>query len=356
MTNDYQQPRQVRFSTEVQGSLEPEYRPAPQDKNPRNRWRIWIKITAIIVLILVILLALYAGVLVRNVAKISTVPLSLSPLVGDGMGRTNVLLLGVGDEGHAGQNLSDTIMLMSANKSTKQNAQISIPRDLRVYIPGYGYGKINSANAKGGVDLAGTTVSNMLDVPINYYVTTNFSGLVGIIDSVGGLDVDVAQRLYDADYPCDDNQYRACGVDIQTGRQHMDGATALKYARCRKGTCGNDYGRAMRQQEVINLLTKKIITWQTILNPKKLIPLTNALSGAIQTNMGVVQMGEFGLTWMNGYKNNPIMLVLSTFPGNYLVVDSHSSDLLPIGGSFSTISERVQGIFTLPTLPSDIPN
>jgi LCP family protein required for cell wall assembly len=322
----------------------------------RNNKRHWGRLVGFSIFIIVVTLGIYAAVIIKNIAKISSAPFILAPLSADSSGRTNLLLLGEGDDGHDGEGLTDTMMLLSMNKPTDQRAQVSVPRDLRVYLSGYGYTKINSANARGGVTLAQRTVSDTLGVPISYYILTNFSGLVGVIDAVGGVQVDVKKRLYDPDYPCDNDQYKSCGMDIQPGLQHMDGPTALKYARCRKGTCGNDYGRAQRQQEIINLLAAKIITWQTLLNPSKLIPLTNALAGALKTNMGAVQMGEFGWNWIMAQKHNPITLVISTFPGNYLIGDPYSSDLLPKGGTFNAIQNRVQNIFTLPIQVSDIPS
>lgn len=324
-------------------------------ESPKRHNRRWKRVGGIVAIVLAVVFSIYVTMLVINVAKVSTVPFSFTRMADDGKGRTNLLLLGEGDDAHAGKGLTDTIILMSANKLTSQTSQVSVPRDIRVAISGYGDGKINSANALGGVPLAEQTVSNTLGVPVNYYALTNFSGMAAVIDSVGGLEVNVTERLYDTEYPCDNDQYKVCGLDIQPGLQHMDGATALKYIRCRKGTCGNDYGRAQRQQEIINLLLGKIMMWQTLLNPWRLIPLTNSLSGALQTNMGGVQMGEFGFAWLKGQKHSPIGLVLSTFPGNYLMGDRYSSDLLPIGGTFEAIQNRAQNIFTMPAQPSDIP-
>jgi LCP family protein required for cell wall assembly len=287
---------------------------------------------------------IYVAYLVTIVAKISTKPLNLSGLASDG-GRTNVLVLGVGDPGHAGQNLSDTIMVVSYDAKTKRLAQISVPRDLRVDIPGYGYAKINQANSDGGARLAEQTVSNTLGIPIDYYMRTDFTGLKQVVDAVGGIDVNVKTRLYDPEYPCDDNQYKSCGLDIEPGVQHMNGNTALKYVRCRKGTCGNDFGRAARQQEVLGLVRAKVTAWQVLLNPAKLIPIVTALRNNVETDLGAVQMLQFADDWQAGSKNQPVGLVLSTSPGGYLVPAAGSSDLLPAGGSFSRIQAAVQNIF-----------
>src|SRR5207244_10638311 len=109
-------------------------------------------------------------------------------LKGEGNGRVNILLLGVGGAGHDGPNLSDTIMVVSIDPKTKDVAMLSIPRDLYVKIPGHGYGKINAANVYGGPTLAARTVANVIGVPIHYYAVIDFSGFKQAVDSVGGGD------------------------------------------------------------------------------------------------------------------------------------------------------------------------
>jgi len=296
-------------------------------------------------LILVPMAVLYAGYCVVTVAKISTKPLNLAGLSGDESGRTNVLVLGVGDPGHAGQNLSDTVMLLSLDQPGKRLAQISVPRDLRVNISGHASGKINQANADGGPALAEQTVANTLGVPVHYYVKTDFTGLEDIVDAVGGIDVNVTQELSDPEYPCDYDQYKVCGLDIKPGLQHMDGTVALEYVRCRKGTCGNDFGRAARQQEVLRLVREKVLAPAVILEPWKMIKIVNAVRSHVETDMGAVQMAEFALGWQGAARNNPVNLVLSTASGGYLVSAGGSSDLLPAGGSFDAIQAAVKDIF-----------
>ena len=330
---------------------ESEKRPSPpRPKSPRN-WRRIIRWT---LLVLVLAGLAYVVILANNVAKISTKPLDLTGLATDSDGRTNILVLGKGDPRHAGQDLTDTIMVISLDTRTKRVAQISIPRDLRVKIPGYGANKINSANALGGVDLAKQTVSNTLDIPVHYYVETNFSGLRGLVDAVGGIDVDVKAALVDSEYPCDDNQYKVCGLNIQPGLQHMDGTKALQYARCRKGTCGNDFGRAERQQEVIGLVRAKLTQWGTIINPAKLTAVTAALRDGLITDMGTVQMLQLALDWQAAQNNQPIHLVLSTGTGGYLK-NGGGSDLVPVDGTFDAIDNRVHNIFSVPQQSGDVP-
>jgi LCP family protein required for cell wall assembly len=288
----------------------------------------------------------YLIYLVFSVAGISKQPFSLSSLGEDANGRTNILILGEGDTGHAGEGLTDTMMIMSVQRRTHQVAQISIPRDLRVVIPGYGYGKINSANANGGVVLAERTVSDTFGLPIHGYISTNFSGISAIVDAVGGIDVNVTGPLIDPEYPCDDNQYKPCGLNIQPGLQHMTGARVLQYTRCRKGTCGNDFGRAARQQEVLGLLREKTIRWQTLINPSKLTPLARALRVSLSTDLDALQLFNLGYDWQKAGQSRTIHLVLSTSPGGYLKSYGSTSDLVPIDGTFSQASARIQNIFT----------
>ena len=315
---------------------------------PRRRTGSFRRFLTALLLILLLGGIVYAVYIVSIVAKVSSNPLALTGLASDASGRTNVLVLGVGDPGHAGEKLSDTVMLLSLDGQSDRAAQVSLPRDLRVNIPGYGFSKINTANAKGGVELAQQTVSNTLDVPINYYLTTNFTGLKNLVDAAGGIDVEVKTALIDREYPCDDNQYKVCGLNIQPGLQHMDGATALKYVRCRKGTCGNDFGRLARQQEVLALLRPKLTDWRLAFQPTRLRLIAQAAQEGIKTDMGLVQLLTLAQRWQGG-KQEPVKLVLSTAPCGYLRSDPFgSSDLLPIGGNFTAIQRAVRDIFETP--------
>ena len=322
----------------------PTQKPVREPRRKRGR-----RIMTIILLIILVGALAYAMYIASIVAKISTQPFDITPLSRDSSGRTNVLILGMGDPGHAGESLTDTMMVLSYDIPGRRVAQISIPRDLRVNIPDFGYAKINSANVHGGTKVAEQTVSNTLGIPIHYFVQTDFSGLVGLVDAVGGIDVNVKDRLIDTEYPCDDNQYKSCGLVIEPGQQRMDGATALKYVRCRKGTCGDDFGRAKRQQEVIGLVRDKMVKWQNLANPVVLVPLVEALRQSLKTDMGSVQLLQLANGWQKAIANRPVNLVLSTSPGGYLRNGGGSSDLMPLDGTFEAIQERVQNIFTEPT-------
>ena len=218
--------------------------------------------------------------------------LQLSQLKGEGEGRVNILLLGVGDSGHAGAGLSDTMMVLSIDPQTNDVAMLGIPRDLWVNVPGFGYSKINSAHAygeqlqkDGGPEMAKKVVSATLGVPIHYFIRADFTAFKQAVTTVGGVDVTVEQALYDSEYPCDRNEAYSCGFSIKAGPQHMDGSVALKYVRCRKGNCGDDFGRAKRQQQILEALRAKALSLGTLLDPTKLSGLIDTVGDNIRTDL-----------------------------------------------------------------------
>ncbi len=223
--------------------------------------------------------------------------LDLSKLKGEGEGRVNILLLGVGDVGHAGEGLTDTILVASVDPKTYDVVMISIPRDLYVKIPGFWWSKINAANAfaeqakeDSGPEVIKKTVSDVLDMPIHYYLRIDFTGLKKSVDSLGGVDINNPAALSDPDYPCDKNERYSCGFNLKAGNFHMDGALALKFARCRKGTCGDDYGRAKRQQTVLVAMRDQALKLGNILNPAKINDLLGIVGDHLRTDISLEEM------------------------------------------------------------------
>src|SRR3990167_3149909 len=187
--------------------------------------------------------------------------------------RINILLLGVGGGEHDGPELSDTIMLASLRPSDQKVGLLSIPRDLTVEIPEYGWRKINHVNAFGenkergyGPIFASEVIGTVLDQEIQYYVKIDFSGFAKLIDDIGGVDIFVDQPFVDEQYPTEDYLYQT--VSFAYGSAHMDGKTALIYVRSRHGNnCqGSDFARSRRQQQVMTAVKEKILSASTILN------------------------------------------------------------------------------------------
>jgi LCP family protein required for cell wall assembly len=308
----------------------------PDKKRPR-RWKRW---AFVVIITLLSLFLAYMGYIISIASQVSTRPFSLSSLLTDGKDHTNILILGIGNPGHSGEKLSDTILVLSLNRKTNHVVQVSVPRDLRVRPEGYGPVKINQANALGGSELAQSTVENVLGLSIQYTVTTDFNGLKDIVDAVDGINVDVKNELRDTEYPCSDDENRSCGLDIKAGQQHMDGSLALQYARCRKGTCGNDFGRAARQQEVINLIATKVGKPSIVLHPVEIAKITTAVKDNMTTNLSGLDMFELVHT-VSKAKNSTVHFVLSEDPDGLLVGANGSSDLLPRGGNYDLIQARV---------------
>ena len=223
--------------------------------------------------------------------------LELSKLKGEGEGRVNILLLGTGDAGHAGEGLTDTMIVASIDPKSKDVAMLGIPRDLYVKIPGFGWDKVNSAHALAeqenpgsGPELAKKTISEFIGQPIHYFVRLDFTGLKSAVDSLGGVDIYNSSYLSDTEYPCDTSESKSCGFKLNSGYYHMDGALALKYARCRKGTCGDDYGRARRQQSVVVGMRDQALRLGNILNPAKVADLIGIAGDHLKTDISIDEL------------------------------------------------------------------
>lgn len=178
--------------------------------------------------------------------------------------RVNVLVMGIDRRpGEPFISRTDTMMLMSIDPLEKTASILSIPRDLYVLLPGRGRERINTAyvygsagnNPAGGAQLAMQTVEYNLGVPIDHYVLVDFSAVIRGIDTIGGIDIYVPTNIYDPTFP--DMNYGYDPLYIAAGQQHLDGLTALKYARTRHQD--NDFYRAQRQQQVVLAVRNKVL-------------------------------------------------------------------------------------------------
>ncbi|HSX41413.1 MAG TPA: LCP family protein [Candidatus Saccharimonadales bacterium] len=319
----------------------------PEVKSP-SPWPSRLK--KIGIALAIILLA--AGIfVVINLFKVSVNPFGFGHLKGESDGRVNILMLGVGDPGHAGENLTDTNIILSVNTRTHQVATIGVPRDLRVRLHGDGYAKVNTAYSSGGIDGAKKTFEDSFGLPIHYYVKANFTGLKEVVDAVGGVDIDNQYALSDPEYPCDKNENRSCGFRLTAGQHHLDGATALKYVRCRKGTCGDDFGRAERQQQVMQSIRDHATSAGTLANPLALGRLVAAAGSNIKTDLSINNLQRLNELTKGG---DVIRVVFNLQPDGFLTT-SGSSDLVPAGGDFDDIQEFVKNIFVVGPIWSEHP-
>ena len=179
-----------------------------------------------------------------------SIPESDLPPAWDGASRITVLLIGLDYRDYLandGPPRSDSMILLTIDPLSKTAGMMSIPRDMWVNIPGFGYSRINTAYFSGegsklpggGPELARKTVEQFLGVPVQYYAQIDFGTFVEFIDLIGGIDVDNQEelRLDPVGSGKDKIRLTCCGI------RHLDGETALAYARYRKGD-GGDVARA----------------------------------------------------------------------------------------------------------------
>jgi polyisoprenyl-teichoic acid--peptidoglycan teichoic acid transferase len=180
---------------------------------------------------------------------------------------TTILLLGTDHSdirARAGDQHSDSILLVRTDPSHHRLAFLSIPRDLRVDIPGQGTAKINAAFQIGGPALAVKTVSNLTGLPINHVVIVDFAQFRDLIDKLGGITIDVKKPIYSNSFDCPYSAARCQrwkGWRFAKGKQHMTGERALIYSRIRENRLDpgeSDATRAERQQQVLQAIAGRL--------------------------------------------------------------------------------------------------
>lgn len=204
----------------------------------------------------------------------------------EGKERVNLLLLGGDSRGAKEAPRSDAILVASVDPVTKQAALFSILRDTYVKIPGRGQDRINAALALGGPELAMKTVSELIGLPIQYYVFTDFQGFIALIDSIGGIDFEVEKDMKYSD-SADGHQY---DINLKKGLQHLDGKMALQYVRFRHDA-RSDYTRTERQRNFLKAVAEKLQTSTSLL---KLPKILSAIDPYIETNLTVTEMLKLG--------------------------------------------------------------
>ena len=239
----------------------------------------------------------WAGLAAKIFAPIANAPLLGSPggetppPAWTGNERLNVLLLGIDSRpGDTSTQNTDTMIVLSLDPLNKTAAMLSIPRDVYINRPGMLTDKVNAAYALGGPDLAKRAVEDLLGIHINSYALVDFDAFTKIVNSVGGVIVDVKRPLRDESYPTPD--YGVERLDITAGPQLMDGALALHYARSRHDS--NDYSRAVRQQQVLSALRQRLVEGDLF---RSLPAIVDNVGSAVQTNFdpaNVLPLARFG--------------------------------------------------------------
>ncbi|MCS7201347.1 MAG: LCP family protein [Dictyoglomus sp.] len=232
-------------------------------------------------------------------------PIELTEMVLGKMERINFLFFGV-DERKEDIGRSDTIIFISFNLKDKKVDLLSIPRDTRVLIPGFGYDKINHAYHYGGVDLAVRTVEEFLGVSINYYAKMNFQQFEKLIDAIGGVDIEIEKPMYYVDRT--DKLY----IRLKPGKHHLNGKEALGYVRFRHDPLG-DLGRIERQQKFLKALYSQMKDKVSLINLPQYI---NLVGSTIETNISFYEALFLASKFINIENQNIRMTMMPGNPDN----------------------------------------
>jgi LCP family protein required for cell wall assembly len=216
---------------------------------------------------------------------------------------TDILLLGTDhsdSNARASDEHSDSIMLVRTDPSHHRIVYLSIPRDLRVHIPGHGESKINAAFQIGGPALAIRTIRAFTGLKVNHVATVDFGSFKQLIDDVGGITIDVPEKILSNRFDCPYATQARCsrwpGWRFQKGTQHMSGQRALIYSRIRENRLNpseSDVTRAERQQRVVQATLHKLSSFSTFLGApfkagKYVRPLSTDLSAWQLVQLGWV--------------------------------------------------------------------
>ncbi|XOT27011.1 LCP family protein [Bacillus subtilis subsp. subtilis] len=236
-----------------------------QHKKKKRRLKKWVKFTIGLFAILIIVtgsIGTYAYIKLNNASKQAHIDLNDN---GQSVKRIKefdpkkdsftVLLLGIDSRNSKGETVddarSDANVLVTFNRKNKSATMLSIPRDSYVNIPGYGYDKFTHAHAYGGVKLSAKTIENLLDIPVDYVIESNFDAFKDVVDELNGVSINVKNEKIVNQIKKDTKGK----VTLKTGVQTLNGEEALAYVRTRKAD--TDFQRGQRQMEVLNAIIKK---------------------------------------------------------------------------------------------------
>ena len=276
-------------------------------------------------------------------------------------GRVNILLAGYSndDPGHSGANLTDSIMIVSIDPANHTAVVISVPRDLWVTIPGYGYSKINAAYEYGeangdGMGLLEKTVSQDFGVEFDYYALINYSAFRDAVNAVGGVTVTIGSPnpngLYDPN----------ANLRLPNGPVNLDGQTALNLARARgegNGSYGfvrGDFDRTTHQQQLLVALKDKAASASVLANPFKVSSLADALGKNIKTDMSLGEMQTLVSKTKSINDSNITSVTLNNVNGHSLLASYYTyngqSALIPADGitNYKSIKQTVGDLLATP--------
>lgn len=302
-------PLQRRVPTPARdGRREAPYRGPGAKPARKRRWRRWVTLGivllagAIAAWAVASYLAVQSGVEKANERLGQPARRSLTPQDGLLLSEpTSILLLGTDSaptRARAGLRHSDSMMLVTTDPEHNRISYLSIPRDLRILIPGHGPDKINVAYQIGGPRLAVRTVREYTGLPVNHLIIVDFARFEELIDALGGVTVEIPKPILSNKFDCPYRRPEQCsrwdGWRFEKGSHELNGRRALIYSRIRENRLDpaeNDLSRAERQQDVLQALTRKLTSFGTLVRlPWVGEDLTEPLATDLTTNE-LIQLG-----------------------------------------------------------------
>lgn len=248
--------------------------------------------------------------------------------------RISVLLIGADQRPGEEKFNTDSLILASIDPSRQRISMLSIPRDTKVSIPGHSNIKINSIVALTNIETLQDVVSDLTGIPVTSYIQTNFSGFKQIIDTLGGITVDVEKDMY---YETGDNTDGY--INLKKGAQRLDGSEALQYARFRHDALA-DISRTARQQAVLKAVAKEMMQVSTLPKLPWLVP---QLSKAVHTNLTISDMLKLSKLAVGFEKAD---IVSQTLPGKFLDLEGVSFWEVDSREAKKVVQNLLQGITT----------
>ena len=291
-------------------------------RKKRSGFRKFIIVVALIILLLGIGLyqlvgAVYVKMNYKEVASVAELPMQEQGVV-------NILLIGNDSRENGDDGRSDAMILLSVSSKTKTIYMTSLLRDMYVEIPGHDNNRLNAAYSFGGAELLMETIEKNFDISVNRYVLVNFEAFAGLVDAVGGIELELTSEEieYVNGYLVEYNMLtgRPQGTDNMdtslSGLVHLNGPQALAYSRNRY--LGTDFGRTERQRKVLAAVIKK-------------------LPSALLTNAGNLMDGLLPNLTTNLTRNECFRL--SLMAGKLLTYEI-ASDNIPQPGTYKSVIIR----------------
>jgi LCP family protein required for cell wall assembly len=292
----------------LEKSRRPAERPAaPKAPKRRKRWWLWALLALGVLVLLTVawaavgFLSFSSGVSEANDRLPRRALGQLAEQQGSILSTpTTTLVIGTDGgsaPGRGDARRSDSLLLVRTDPSKHRLTYLSIPRDLRVDIPGFGSGKINAANQYGGPALTLATVRRLTGLPIHHVVVVDFDGFKDLIDALGGIEVTVPKPILSNKFDCPYPPKRCQsweGWRFGKGKQHMDGRRALVYSRIRTNQLDpsdSDISRTARQQAVADAVGNEIASFGTFL---RLPFMGDSLAAPLATDMSAWELAKLG--------------------------------------------------------------